>query len=1459
MAIRIPITAEGGSPTVATIEQIARAIERAGQQATKLSNLDLAHPELAQLAEQIRQLDAAQKRLLRTTIQLQQVQRRNPPPAPPTPPRPPVDLTRNPRPPRPPLPPVPPTPPRVDLTRQPRPPRPPRIPPTPTPRPGPTPGPTPPPTPPVPPTPPTPPTPPRVDPYPDIPILPPSQREIDRLRRKNRGSVDPLDQFADAEELERQRVNRINAAERRRRHAADREREGGPGGGPPPPGGGPGGGGGGRDDGILDQIVGSRGAAMLTRALGLAGGAFAVAGAVNTGITNAGQEAIDVSKLYRTLSDVGTSFDELRVKSEAAALGLGITYNESIKFQRHYSQVSGQIDSTKLAGSAHDSTAFARSYGIEPEGAVDHFAKMEWMGGTGDKTTSQKEYMQMLASAISEGGMSAKTDEVMASIASFVASAERSQVTAPNLQGFMELQAGMNKAGGEKSLPGLMGDAGAAIISRIDEAFRNPGMGEAGTFAVMKAMNEEQGIADPFLAQDLARGGALETPLHRFGKRFEEGDGLPVGYKVGDIKPGQDLSDKTNIRALSDSFLKTYPVRPYVEGDDIPRGSHVGDDANAGVRGDSIANVLGILPDQYKAIEPIIQSDERMAQVGKLQEKYGIEFNAKNLSGIKDIQDIDVASPEQLKDWQKRTLARTNEFGMNDVVGKRRKSIENPLNDEALRKDLVQVTSEIGKEKTTGDNLVQANVDLTNSLIEVGKDLQPIKVALMSSASSLIDIANWMGIDSPAQRAANLETENVDGKKTSERGWWDNLMGGTDGVTNYIKEAAGAGNPYTAAKNHDTYREEEAERPELKSGMLDAMAKASGGIRKDYTSERGGVGMMDLMPADSKRFGASDPKDEQQSIKAASAGLSHYLKKYKGDEAKALAALHTGGDEKAMELPETKEYVHTVLSSLPGAKKSARPVNPSDPAAALPGKPAPVAGLDMAVPAKEPERPNLLEHIQPLKTREQASSALSGPDVPTKAIGQGSAPPVSESLSDMSGGIDTLNRSVDKQTGTLETLLDKMLTFLIPTANANISERDQIGLEHLDATVTGPGGAGGGNSNPWEATARQFMQPPLSQRMPTGELSAGLPGGIDMSSGGSSAPATAGSDMSVGGAAPTGGGDMSVSGAVPPSASIDAPASSMGAPITPAQQTESTIVAPKTPAQTWDGTQEGLILHSKKGGGYQSNADLGTGDTSGGPTTKSIDNHELFGPYTGDSYDPEVGGDIPQSVDRRKEENPDKSSKGRRKGKTKNRDRSTKQQAKWIKEASILYGVPEAMIHGIIKQESGFVSQEGTWVESKDGKRVQGRADGLMQIMPREGGVMKIKNRADDKENIFGGTKMLAEGMAHSKGDIGWAIRAHYAGWNESAHKKQDVIDYEKSVRKNMAEYNAKYKNMAKQENTPLPEDTQMARPGGSGSQDFNFKHEPIHVVLDDKKGNTLASVSTPKTSTKAPTHAGAR
>jgi soluble lytic murein transglycosylase-like protein len=125
------------------------------------------------------------------------------------------------------------------------------------------------------------------------------------------------------------------------------------------------------------------------------------------------------------------------------------------------------------------------------------------------------------------------------------------------------------------------------------------------------------------------------------------------------------------------------------------------------------------------------------------------------------------------------------------------------------------------------------------------------------------------------------------------------------------------------------------------------------------------------------------------------------------------------------------------------------------------------------------------------------------------------------------------------------------------------------------------------------------------------------------------------------------------------------------------------------------------------------------------------------------------------------------------------------------------YGVPRALVHAIIAQESNWnpraLSNKG--------------AVGLMQLMPATAGVYLVRDRFSVTENLSGGIQYLADLMTEFRGEMRLAVAAYYCGSQRIArqglyYRNPNVVSYVETVRRR---YELELREQANRD-IPMPE-----------------------------------------------------
>ncbi len=120
------------------------------------------------------------------------------------------------------------------------------------------------------------------------------------------------------------------------------------------------------------------------------------------------------------------------------------------------------------------------------------------------------------------------------------------------------------------------------------------------------------------------------------------------------------------------------------------------------------------------------------------------------------------------------------------------------------------------------------------------------------------------------------------------------------------------------SRSFDDLIEEQARRNGVRSDLVRAVIQVESAFNPHAVSDKGAMGLMQLMPGTARQLGVSNAFDPEENVRGGVAYLRQLLDRYDGDERLALAAYNAGPgavERHGQTVPpfrETREYVSRV-------------------------------------------------------------------------------------------------------------------------------------------------------------------------------------------------------------------------------------------------------------------------------------------------------------------------------------------------------------------------------------------------------------------------------------------------------------------------------------------------------------------------------------------------------------------
>jgi len=467
---------------------------------------------------------------------------------------------------------------------------------------------------------------------------------------------------------------------------------------------------------VVGSMIGAGVGAFAGKLLGGAGSA------VDSKADDVTAEGAMYTDLRHSLGATSIDFEMLRGSVRHFSEGLGLAYNESAKLAKefaHTANLNGE-DGMKVGKEVGSAVAFGRGYGISPDQSVQFIATMRQMGVTQDDKGNRKLALQ-IAESVKSGGTSAKMDEVLASLQSYVQTSTRQSLTSADAGAYASFMALLTGS----SVPGMKGDPrnAAATMNAADEAMRQGGAhGEASKNVSLAAY--QQLFGNNFNAYD-AKFVNEQGAFNDLGKSFD--NVISVAEDRGDKGEADRYREmakagrgKTALSVNMDFLEKEFGHQPL--------GEFIG----------SGANHFGMGVNQFSALNTAINKVGGTNNLEKTLSDAGVDMSNMSMDKVSSLAALATGSKDELKAQAKRLQGLTGENKLSDPERSALKQGLDEDNEDKIRKSVLNLSSKHNALGDSGEKGRQLQATADNLLQEMATKLVPYTQAIKEGITELV-------------------------------------------------------------------------------------------------------------------------------------------------------------------------------------------------------------------------------------------------------------------------------------------------------------------------------------------------------------------------------------------------------------------------------------------------------------------------------------------------------------------------------------------------------------------------------------------------------------------------------------------------------------------------------------------------------------------------------------------------
>ena len=539
----------------------------------------------------------------------------------------------------------------------------------------------------------------------------------------------------------------------------------------------------------------------------------AIGGKPDKGYGDAKQSAVIFSDARKAMGGLGADFFKLRDAVQGLNSGLGMTNIEAAQLAKQFIKTGNVTaeDADDVGQSLKTAVGFSRSYGLDPSQGAQFFGTMRQNGVTRSEGDNRRMAI-MIGESVAKGGNTAKMNEVLSSVASFVSSSSRTTLSEANVGGYLSMLNSLTGTGltGLKNSP----ENAAAMMASADQSVRGGGaMGEGSRNFLYRALQAQNPDMTSLDLDNMLNQGIFGNAR----KAFDENSPLAKGAKELD-----DQSSAKHYQSLANGS-KGSNLKAIMKALERESGGNI-DMMTRNMRG-----VFGGSLSDNAAFFTGYRSDSGLGSLEKKLKAAGVDPEQIKINQMGAMAGVAMGDKDNLKtQWKKLQGMNMSKEDVASVNG-------SLANDDAFRNAIIKMTAKYDTDP--GEKLRQHQADMANGIQELVEKLIPTEIIIKDGIIELV--RHFAGPSGKNDISSNEYVAKLDNERIKKK--WGEQYNSDPAIKGYLDQLSGESDPAAKTKLWIKLEKESREKNQAayRANPYDAKVKARMEVDNQFFKESG--------------------------------------------------------------------------------------------------------------------------------------------------------------------------------------------------------------------------------------------------------------------------------------------------------------------------------------------------------------------------------------------------------------------------------------------------------------------------------------------------------------------------------------------------------------------------------------------------------------------------------------------